>query len=240
VTTLEVGVNQVVFDEYICHAGDMVRIALSMGSDDNYGQHVLLDRLPHNDMCSQSSNRNMAVNITIPDVDCVTTECSLQIIQVMSSKFRGSSCQNPEGIAGTCGGSGRMYYSCARVQIEGTTNALLLPTTFTDFYGASAPVDYEWPLVADWCRDSPAVPWQICGRDDNTMTTASPDTVFPTVAPTVTLPASAVPTTFVSAVNDLETTTPTSLDETSHASRRRVGAVVRILFILSASISVVL
>jgi hypothetical protein len=48
VTTLEVGMNQVVCDEYICHAGDMVRIALSMGSDDNYDQHVLLDCLPHN------------------------------------------------------------------------------------------------------------------------------------------------------------------------------------------------
>lgn len=161
ITTLEVGRNEVVFDEFVCHNGDMVRIALSMGNDNEYDEHVLLDRLPHNDQCSQvdESKNMMAVNITIPDVDCVSNECSLQIIQVMSSKFRGSSCQNPGGIPELCGGGGRMYYSCARVRIEGSTPTI--PNIFNDFYGAPSPVDYEWPLTADWCRNDEKDHWQL-------------------------------------------------------------------------------
>ena len=170
VTTLKVGLNEVVFDEYVCHAGDMVRIALSMGNDDGYDDHVLLDRLPHNDDCRtfSFSNQNnlMAVNITLPDVDCVSNECSLQVIQVMSSKFKGSRCENPAEIAELCGGNGRMYYSCARVIIEGTANEI--PLVFNDYYGQNEPVDYEWPLVEDWCRDEDEdengeeVPWRLC------------------------------------------------------------------------------
>jgi hypothetical protein len=99
---------------------------------------------------------------------------------------------------------------------------MVLPTTFTDYYGASAPVDYEWPLVADWCRESPAVPWRICGPDDNTMTTGNSDTVVSTVAPTVTPSTLAHTTSIPAVVNDEETTVPT-LNETSNASGWRVG-----------------
>jgi hypothetical protein len=182
ITTLQPGVNEVTFDEFICHPGDMVRIALSQGSDDHYDNHVLLDRLPHNDLCSSSSQRHMAVNITLPShVDCSSSsssssqECSLQIIQVMASKFRGSTCANPTEIPQNCGGFGRMYYSCARIVIDNTNSGndisnsdeidndmLLLPPVFHDFYGATSPVDYEWPLTADWCRNNEQEPWRLC------------------------------------------------------------------------------
>lgn len=161
VTEMSVGLNEVIFDEFICHRGDMVRIALSMGSDNNYDSHVLLDRLPHNDLCGTTTNDFMAVNVTLPDVDCVTNECSMQIIQVMTSKFKGQTCSNPNEIASLCGGGGRMYYSCARVKIQGAAPSL--PVFFNDFYGSPLPVDYEWPLVEDWCRDNREVPWKMCG-----------------------------------------------------------------------------
>lgn len=160
VTRMAVGMNEVVFDEFLCHAGDMVRIALSMHNDGQYDNHVLLDRLPHNDLCGTTANNLMAVNITLPNVDCINNECSLQIIQVMASKFIGQTCDNPSGIAQLCGGAGRMYYSCARVEIAGTASSL--PTVFNDYYGSDSPVDYEWPLVAEWCQSSITEPWRTC------------------------------------------------------------------------------
>ncbi|KAL3897884.1 MAG: hypothetical protein SGARI_006810 [Bacillariaceae sp.] len=83
----------------------------------------------------------------------------------MSSKFkRQSVCES--GRNSLCGGNGRMYYSCARVKIEGTTSDL--PPVVNDFYGEQDPVNYEWPLVEDWCRDDDEdehgeeVPWRLC------------------------------------------------------------------------------
>jgi len=223
VTVLQPGLNQVVFDEFVCHSGDMVRIALSMGSDDDYDEHVLLDRLPHNDLCGTSANNWMAVNITIPNVDCaVENECSLQIIQIMASKFRGSSCANPSQISQQCGGDGRMYYSCARVAIAGT--APILPAVFNDFYGAESPVDYEWPLTADWCRggdDDDDEPWQVCGTtrqasfddddDDESFTSGSIDPATTAVP----ISSSAAPMTFAPSTRNPTTKAPTSVPTAS-------------------------
>jgi hypothetical protein len=162
VTTLKVGMNEVVFDEFVCHTGDMVRIAISMGDDYSYDDHVLLDRLPHNDKCDQNGGKNYhAVNITVPNVDCVNNQCSLQIIQVMSSKFAGTSCANPSGISKMCGSTGHMYYSCAKVRIAGT--AKTIPTIFNDFYGSKTPVAYKWPLAANWNRDTVSGNWKLSG-----------------------------------------------------------------------------
>lgn len=159
ITELSVGSNELVFDEFICHRGDMVRIAISMHNDDSYDEHVLLDRLPHNDLCNDDENPLMAVNVTIPDVDCVSNECSLQIIQVMASKFRGSTCENPSGIANMCGRFGWMYFSCARVRIAG--QLATIPKTFVDYYGELSPVGYTWPLETEWYRNSPEDVWRL-------------------------------------------------------------------------------
>jgi len=198
VTILKPGMNEVIFDEFVCHTGDMVRIALSHGgNDDRYDDYVLLDRLPHNDLCSTSVQRHMAVNITLPantnEIDCSSTGlgCSLQIIQVMTSKFKGSTCNNPSQIPEQCGGYGRMYFSCARIQIldenndnsssssssnnnnNNNNNEIVTAGVFNDFYGATSPVDYEWPLADDWCRNKEEEPWRLCD------TTITPQAIFP-------------------------------------------------------------
>ena len=160
ITDLQVGTNEVIFDEFVCHAGDMARIAIAMHNDDGYDNHVLLDRLPHNDQCNRRLDNNlMAVNITIPDVDCVNNECSLQVMQVMSSKFPESSCENPGGISQSCGDRGFMYFSCARVRIPGTLSEM--PRQFADFYGAEAPVAYKWPLATEWTQDASTDIWRL-------------------------------------------------------------------------------
>lgn len=219
ITRLAVGINEVIFDEFICHSGDMVRIALSMDNDTGYDQTVLLDRLPHNDLCGTSSDNDfMAVNITLPNVDCIQNECSLQIIQVMASKFKGDTCKNPSGIAEQCGQYGRMYYSCARVEIAGDASSL--PMSLNDYYGSEVPVDYEWPLVSDWCRDSNSNdPWRTCQAtpqaqflDEETIVHADGPITTSSRPTTVVAPiAFATPTEAPAAKSSSETPAPISI-----------------------------
>lgn len=172
VTTLKVGMNEVIFDEFICHTGDMIRIAISMGDDYSYDDHVLLDRLPHNDMCGRTgSNDYHAVNITVPNIDCVNNKCSLQILQVMASKFPWTSCANPSGISQMCGSLEHMYYSCAMVKIAGT--AKTIPTIFNDFYGSKTPVAYKYPLASTWNRDAISGNWKLSGSTPQAKTPSS-------------------------------------------------------------------
>jgi len=109
-TTLAPGELTVHWEEFINHYGAPFRIAISVGSDSNYDNLILIDHLPHMDV---TGTPQYIFNITIPNINC--PQCSLQLMNPMSS----SCCSYPNTLGSNtvCYG---VYHSCANINITGT------------------------------------------------------------------------------------------------------------------------
>lgn len=134
-TDLTPGPMWVTFRETINHMGAPYRIALTVGSDSNYDNYVLLDHIPHNNKGNVTENNPRGkwhkVQVTIPDVNC--SQCALQLIQIMTDKFT-TPCTNPAGLSTSCGSPLYAYFSCANVRISGSQPA----TSLAPFYNSLA------------------------------------------------------------------------------------------------------
>lgn len=181
-TVVQPGPLTVVFRETVDHAGAPYRLALTVGGkDDRFDEFVLLDHLPHCDGCG-SVPRDHAVTVVIPDLDCQA--CALQVVQVMTDKFR-DPCANPAGLSSSCGNPGFAYFSCSNIRINGTRRSV--PPFYNSALGA-APDGGRVPYTRGeaepgaWRQvgggDSV---WRYVGEGSNVTTTTTPPTV--TTAP---------------------------------------------------------
>jgi len=147
-TDLIPGVQEFTFRETINHNGAPYRIAISFKNDDNFDDHVLLDNIPHNDQGSTKLNGKLhRVTVDVPDVDCVSINCSVQIVQVMTDKFDGI-CQ-PSDLANSCGNKFFVYFSCANVNINGTQNADSIDPFYRSYKGYTTARGWTTE-VGDW------------------------------------------------------------------------------------------
>jgi len=120
-TTIAPGTYTLHWEEFINHDGSPFRIALSIGSDDNYEEHILVDHLPHMDV---SGYTQYYFNITIPNINC--PRCGLQLVNPMTDKISsGSCCEYPTATVNPVCFS--VYHSCANIVITGTQD----PATWT-------------------------------------------------------------------------------------------------------------
>ena len=86
------------WDETINHPG-YYRIAFSMANDEGFDEHVLVESILDNQGSELPTPHRFSTTVTLPNTVC--TECTLQIIQVMT--------ENPE--------RPRNYYSCADIML---------------------------------------------------------------------------------------------------------------------------
>lgn len=98
-TTVEPGPFTFEWNETISHPG-WFRLAMSIDPDDDYDSYVLADCLFVHE---RGGIKSYQYEVEIPDINC--ERCSFQLIQVMTDNT-----QRP------------FYFSCANVQITGTTS----------------------------------------------------------------------------------------------------------------------
>jgi hypothetical protein len=164
VTTLQPGPNVFKFHESIAHTGAPMRVAISMGDDSGFDEHVLLAHVPHNDAISGVfglTSYEFSFVVDVPDVQC--DRCALQVLSIMTDKIKaGACCSYPSDSAYKCFS---VYHSCANVRINGTGTALPpgLPKAQSQFFtkGEGSETAYvemgdDWQLLNPYPKFNPA------------------------------------------------------------------------------------
>lgn len=103
--------------ETVNHGGAPMRVAISMGNDDGFNDHVLLSHIPHPDGLG-STPYKIRFTVDIPNVKC--DQCSLQVLSIMTDKI-GTCCEYPSTAGYSCPS---VYHTCANIKINGTGTAL--------------------------------------------------------------------------------------------------------------------
>lgn len=164
VTVLQPGPQVFRFHETIAHTGAPMRLAISMGDDNGFDEHVLMSHVPHNDAISGVfglTSYDFSFVVDVPDVQC--DRCSMQVLSIMTDKIKdGSCCSYPSDSAYKCFS---VYHSCANVRINGTAKALPpgLPKAMSQFFtkGEGSETAYvekgdDWQLVNSYPKFNPA------------------------------------------------------------------------------------
>lgn len=193
-TELSPGPNVFTFKETINHVGAPYRIAISAINDDQYDTHVLLDHIPHNDAGSTGGGGKLhAVQIEVPDIDCITQQCAIQVIQIMTDKFAGVCA--PADLSNSCGSPSYAYFSCANVKINGTQTLASLGSFYKALDGSTTA--YGWTDESTtWTQRSDGY-WVIPGQITTpfTVATGAPTTTTPIVPSSAPPPTTAPPPT---------------------------------------------
>lgn len=145
-TTLRPGLNTLEFRETIAVQGAPYRIALSYDTDDRFNDFILLDQIPHNNLREWEpavGDRFHQLQVDIPDVDCTTRNCALQLVQIAVD------CA-PDSLSFSCGHVSEVFFSCANVNITGTTAPENLHTMYFSFDGATIPHGWTIPTNESW------------------------------------------------------------------------------------------
>lgn len=118
---------------------------MSIGSDDNFDQQILIDHVPHNDNAETTDMH--AIEVEIPDIDC--PKCSIQVLNIMTDKIGEQGCTypgQPGGAANTIA-CPSVYHTCANVIITGSIPAAEYTHELETICGPYAPgTALEWSL----------------------------------------------------------------------------------------------
>eukprot|EP00179_Madagascaria_erythrocladioides_P002095 CAMPEP_0198315976 /NCGR_PEP_ID=MMETSP1450-20131203/6037_1 /TAXON_ID=753684 ORGANISM="Madagascaria erythrocladiodes, Strain CCMP3234" /NCGR_SAMPLE_ID=MMETSP1450 /ASSEMBLY_ACC=CAM_ASM_001115 /LENGTH=247 /DNA_ID=CAMNT_0044019105 /DNA_START=130 /DNA_END=870 /DNA_ORIENTATION=- len=181
VTELAPGSNVLSMYENVWHEGAPMRVALSMGNDDGFDQHVLLSHVPHPDNAPhlKISSNTFKLVVVLPDVKC--ERCALQLLSVMTDKIDdGTCCSYPTDSAYKCFS---VYHTCANIKINGTAAALpaapvsdaALTTVWTKGEGSTtAWVDVGGALALEGEYDAYHAGMCTCDATECTRTDALP------------------------------------------------------------------
>mmetsp|Transcript_8622 Transcript_8622/g.9799 ORF Transcript_8622/g.9799 Transcript_8622/m.9799 type:complete len:322 (+) Transcript_8622:27-992(+) len=167
-TTMRPGRQTVKFRETVNHEGSPYRISISVGSDDHYDEHVLLDFIPHNANGSMFDHPDTPrqgkwhdVDIVIPDIDCSdpNTRCALQLVQIMTDKMP-NGCR-PEDLPESCGHREWVYFTCANVRIMGSQPAADLPRFYNSWLDNTEPAPWMPGTTTQWKHKMPENIWVL-------------------------------------------------------------------------------
>eukprot|EP00808_Paulinella_micropora_P019235 g67823.t1 len=170
VTALRPGRTLLKFRETVNHAGAPYRVALSVGGQTRFEEHVLLDHVPHNDQGSTSEQGDSradpnygkmhAIEVEMPDLNCTReARCVLQLVQIMTDKMGPAGCA-PADLPNSCGSPSFAYFSCADVTIDGAADPAKWAPSYVSYTGNSEPSNWLPGESSDWLRQASGV-WHL-------------------------------------------------------------------------------